>query len=189
VTAATALVVAIAGLVTALTQFNADTERSQATSATSAETSSPSATLEGGSQQQLRSHIPGSIRESCGRPNDPEDAAAAALDCKLPQTKAIQYNLFTSSDEMEDTYGDVKHRFDVAGTLTGNSCAAGDYEGVYRVDGRAVGHLLCFLYENDKRAAIVWTDRRVDILSFAWREDRNLHSLFNAWEGGVGPDA
>jgi hypothetical protein len=43
-------------------------------------------------------------------------------------------------------------------------------------------------YEHNKQAAIVWTDGRVDILSFAWREDPNLPALFDAWRTGVGPD-
>lgn len=73
---------------------------------------------------------------------------------------------------------------------TGDSCGAGAYEGDYRDRDRAVGHRLCFLYyeKGRRKSAIVWTDNRMNILSFAWREDTNLAALVDAWDTGVGPD-
>jgi hypothetical protein len=36
----------------------------------------------------------------------------------------------------------------------------------------------------------VWTDRSLDILSFAWRDDEDLPALYDAWQkADAGPDA
>jgi hypothetical protein len=50
-----------------------------------------------------------------------------------------------------------------------------------------VGHLLCFVDHSGQVASIVWTDDRLDIMSFAWRDDFKLSPLFEAWQKGVGP--
>jgi hypothetical protein len=190
VTAATALIAAIAGLVTAFSQFTGDSTPPPAAPATSAGTDTSAAVMDSDPQRWLRSHVPSSIRASCGPSEAPEEGAAASDECIYPEMKGIQYNLYASTGQMERTYERVKGDYQDARAWTGDSCGAGAYEGDYRDGDRAVGHRLCFLYyeKGRRKSAIVWTDNRVNILSFAWREDTNLAALVDAWDTGVGPD-
>ncbi len=183
VTAVTAFAAAIAGLVAAVTQLGGG---SAATPRTAPGGGPTTVVFQSAAQRELHSHVPRSIWPSCGPPVDPEEHAVAAFNCKYREIVGLQYNLFASSREMDHSYADVKRRYGLAGALTGRSCAAGRFEG----DFRGVGRLLCFVDDDGHVAAIVWTDRRVDILSFAWRDDKDLPALYDAWRAGnAGPDA
>jgi len=189
-TAIATLAAAIAGLVTALSQFGGGGS-AQPSAAPAAATTPGAATtviVESDAQRELRSRIPSSIWPTCGPPVDPEEGSVAACNCKYREIVRLQYNLFASSQELETAYEVVTRRYGLAGAPTGNSCDAGKFEGVYRVAGREAGHLLCFVDDPGHVAAIVWTDDGLDILSFAWRSDQNLPALFEAWQKGVGPD-
>ena len=183
VTAATTLVVAIAGLVTAVNQFGGDSEEPRSTPTATAGAGAGAA-LESDADTELQSHIPTAIWSSCGPPVDAEEHAAAAFNCKYRQVVGLQYNLFASAQEMEETYADIKRRYRLEGALTADSCGAGAFEGDYR----SGGHLLCFVDDPGHVAAIVWTDGDLDILSFAWRDDMNLSALYEAWQQGLGPE-
>jgi hypothetical protein len=184
VNAITTLLVAIAGLVSAVNGFGSGDEQAPSTTAVPA----AGAAIEGDAQAELRSRIPTSVRSSCGPPVHPEEGAAAAFNCKYRELVGLQYNLFASTREMERDFARVKRRYGLQGTLGGSSCAAGDFEGDY-VDGdRTVGRVLCFVNPGSE-AAIVWTHGELDIVSFAWREDLNLEALYDAWRQGLGPDA
>ncbi len=190
VTAVTALLVAIGGLVTVLSQFGGGDSAPPA--ATPAPAPPPGAVttvaVETDAQRELRSRIPGAIWPTCRPPTHPEEGAVAAFNCRYREIVELQYNLFASSQELEQAYDDVKERYDLAGALTADSCDAGAFEGDYEAGGRVAGNVLCFVDEAGHVAAIVWTDSRVDILSFAWRNDKNLPALFEAWQKGVGPE-
>ncbi|MGH3103000.1 MAG: hypothetical protein ACRDN6_02740 [Gaiellaceae bacterium] len=183
VTAAATFVAAIAGLVTALSQLRGGD------SAPGVETrSATTLALEDASERELRSRIPDSIWPTCSRPTDPEPNAAAAVNCTYRRLVELQYNLFTTSGELQAAYSDVKQRYGLAGAATGDSCVAGRFEGDFKVDGRVAGSLLCFVDEAGHVAAVVWTHDDLDILSFAWRNDMNLPALYETWQEGVGPN-
>jgi hypothetical protein len=182
VTAITTLVVAIAGLVTAVNHFGGNSDKSPSSPTA---TGGAGAALESDADTGLQSHIPTAIWSSCGPPVDAEEHAAAAFNCKYRRVVGLQYNLFASAQEMEESYADVKRRYKLEGRLIADSCGAGAFEGDYR----SGGHLLCFVDDPSHVAAIVWTDRDVDILSFAWRDDMNLSALYQAWQQGLGPKA
>jgi hypothetical protein len=135
---------------------------------------------------ELRSHIPASIVSTCRRATDAEPGSVAAFNCTYRRIVGLQYNLFATSAEMEEGYRVVKRRYGLAGATPGESCARGGFEGDYKPEDRVVGHVLCFI--DDDVAAIVWTHDELDILSFAYRDDKNLVTLFEAWRAGVGPD-
>jgi hypothetical protein len=174
ITAAATFIAAVTGLITALTQLGDGDSASPAekqagpTPATVTEALDPS-------ERELRSRIP-------------EPEAIAAVNCRYRAVVGLQYNLFASATELEAGYEDVKRRYGLTGTLDGDSCAAGPFEGEYRAGNRVAGRLLCFVSEDDGVAAIVWTDRLLDIMSFAWRDDGELAALFDAWADGVGPE-
>lgn len=184
VTAITTLIVAIAGLVTAVNQFGGDSEQPPSTPTATA-TAGAGAALASDADTELQSHIPTAIWSSCGPPVDAEEHAAAAFNCKYRQVVGLQYNLFASAQEMEETYADIKRRYKLEGALNADSCGAGPFEGDYPLG----GHLLCFIDDPGHVAAIVWTDGDLDILSFAWRDDMNLSALYEAWQQGFGPEA
>jgi hypothetical protein len=185
----TALAVAIAGIVTAVSQFGGGDSSASARESTTAPVAAAAtnAAVEGDAQRELRSHIPSTIWLTCGVPRDPEPGAVAAFNCKYREIVGLQYNLFASTQELETDYKDVKRRYGLARSLPGKSCGAGEFEGAYRVSGRAVGHVLCFVDKPSHVASIVWTDDRLDIMSFAWRDDALLSALFESWRKGVGP--
>ncbi len=188
-TAIVTLIAAIAGLVTALSQFSGGPgQPAAAPGGTTTPGAATTVIFQSDAQRELRSHIPDSIWSTCGPPADPEEGSVAAFNCKYREIVAIQYNLFASSQELEKAYGLVKRRYGLTGAQTGKSCGAGKFEGVYRAAGRDAGHFLCFVDDPGHVAAIAWTDDGLDILSFAWRSDKNLPALFEAWQKGVGPE-
>lgn len=179
----TAFIVAIAGLVAAVTQLGGGSHSESGATPGGATTT---VVFQSAAQRELHSHVPGSIWPSCGPPETPEEHAVAAFNCKYREIVGLQYNLFASSRELDQTYADVKRRYGLAGALTGRSCAAGSFEG----DFRGVGRVLCFVDDAGHVASIVWTDRRLDILAFAWRDDKDLPALYDAWRrGDAGPEA
>jgi hypothetical protein len=181
VTAAATLLAAIAGLITALTQIGGG----HSTAAGTPGTTSPTTTglvLEDAAARELYSHVPASIQPTCTRPTNPEETAAAAINCSYRYLIHLQYNLFASSSELEADYRDVKKRFGVTPKRTG-SCAHGPFEGRF-----AGGHVLCFVDSNNT-ASIVWTTPKLQIMSFAWRDDGKLPALYDAWQQGFGPTA
>jgi hypothetical protein len=184
VTATATLVAAIAGLITALTQLGGSHSTAGGAPGTTSTTSTTTAplVLEDASARELYSHIPASIQSTCTRPTTPEETAAAAINCSYRYLIHLQYNLFASSRELEADYRDVKKRFGVTPRRTG-SCARGPFEGRF-----AGGHLLCFLNANS--ASIVWTTPKLQMMSFAWRDDPNLPALYDAWrQQRFGPKA
>lgn len=188
ITAAATFIAAVTGLITALTQLGGDGDSaSPAGKQSTAPPTTVTAALDP-SERELRSRIPDEILASCGRPEDPEPTAIAAINCKYRAIVGLQYNLFASSTELEAGYRDVKSRYGLTGALSGGSCAGGRFEGDYLAGNRVAGHLLCFVSAEDGVAAIVWTDKLLDIMSFAWREDGKLAALFDAWAEGVGPE-
>jgi hypothetical protein len=187
-TAIGALVVAIAGLVTALTQLTGGSSPRAASPPAAPPPAAATTVVENGAQRELRSHIPDSIWPTCEPPVDPEEGSVAAFNCKYREIDGLQYNLFASSQELDNAYGAVKRRYGLTGTPAGKSCDAGEFEGVYRVAGRNASRLLCFVDDPGHVAAIVWTDDDLDVLSFTWRSDKNLPALFEAWQKGVGPE-
>jgi hypothetical protein len=183
VTAAATLLAAIAGLITAFTQIGGGHSTAGGTpGTTSTTTTTAPLVLEDTSVRELYSHVPASIQPTCTRPKYPEETAAASMNCSYRYLIGLQYNLFASSSELEADYRDVKKRFGVTPKRTG-SCAQGPFEG--RFGG---GHLLCFV-QSDGTASIVWTTPKLQIMSFAWREDGKLPALYDAWQQGFGPTA
>lgn len=178
ITAVAALLVAVTGLVTAVTQLSGD-EETNAGSPVVVSEGAPSDPIDA----ELWSHIPSGLRSTCRRSTDAEDeeGSVAAYNCMYRRIVGLQYNLFPSSGDLDDGYAEVRKRYGVGGS--GSSCEDGDFEGEYRGD----GSMLCFVGD-DGVAAIVWADPEVDILSFAWRDDGKLPELYDAWKSGVGPE-
>jgi hypothetical protein len=190
-TAITALAAAIAGIVTAVSKFgggeSAPPARTPAREVATAPAPATTVIVESDAQRELRSHIPDRIWLTCGTPRYPEEGSVAAFNCKYREVVGLQYNLFASSQELEKGYKAVKQRYGLAASPSGTSCGTGNFEGVYRVGGGDVGRYLCFIDKQGHVASIVWTDRRFDIMSFAWRDDLLLAPLFESWQKGVGP--
>ena len=181
VTTATALIAAIAGLVTAVTQFTGGSSATPFEPAPPAPAGATIVPLETEAEAELRSHIPESIWSTCGPPTDAEKGAVASFNCRYRQIVGLQYNLFASAQELGEAYTRVKQNFGLEEALTGSACEDGAFEGEYHIGDRIVNHL-CFTYEDGQKAAIVWRDDTIDVLSFAWRDDGNLPALFEAWQ-------
>jgi hypothetical protein len=177
VTAATTLIVAVGGLVTAVHKLSGDEAKPAAVkgSVTGAAPATP--------RDRLRSYIPASFE--CKRSGEPEDGSLVALDCGTDGVDGIQYNLFPSADAMTRAYERQRPK------LTGDpsaGCAKGSFEGDYVVKGERRGRLLCFVHHPGE-AAIVWTDDELRVLTFAWRDDEDPGALYDAWKPGLGPSS
>jgi hypothetical protein len=178
ITAVATLLVAVTGLVTAITQLTGDDDAPvAAASSESDEATTPGDPIDA----ELWSHIPAGIQATCRRSTDQEEGSVAAYNCTHRRIVGLQYNLFPSGADLETGYAAVKERYGVEGS--GDSCEQGDYEG----DWVGEGSMLCFVGD-DGVAAIVWSDTELDILSFAWRDDGKLPELYDAWRSGVGPE-
>jgi len=182
VTAATTLVVAVGGLLTAVNKFSGDEPKPAAVKASP---TAARAAVAGSPHEALRAIIPAAIRPTCARSDAPEDGSTAALECGTGGLDGIQYNLFPSVDAMTRAY--ARQRPKLAGD-PGAGCAKGSYEGDYVVDGQRRGRLLCFV-NHPGEAAIVWTDDKLKVLSFAWRNDEDPEAVYNAWKPGLGPSS
>ena len=181
ITAVATLLVAVTGLVTAITQLGGkdDTQPNAAASAVSAASNGVPADE---TDALLWSHIPESLRSTCRRSTDQEAGAISAYNCTWRRIVGLQYNLFTSTPELADGFEEVRQRYGLE-DADGASCPDGNFEGPYEPGGRMV----CFVGD-DGVASIVWTDDELDVMTFAWRDDGKLDALYDAWTEGVGPD-
>jgi hypothetical protein len=179
VTGVAALLAAVVGLVTAVTQLRGDNGEPVGGAAAAATTTA--GLPEDPTDAELWSHIPVELRPTCRRSTDAEPRSVSAYNCTYRRTVGLQYNLFSSGSELAAGYDEMKQRYGLAAAV-GTSCREGGFEGEY-VPG---GSLLCFVGD-DGVAAIVWTDDELDVMSFAWRDDGNLPALYDAWREGVGP--
>ena len=176
ITAVATLLVAVTGLVTAITQLSGDDETSAAPPAAAASVPTDE------TDAQLWSHIPESLRSTCRRSTDQEAGAISAYNCTWRRIVGLQYNLFTSTPELTAGFDDVRQRYGLE-DADGASCPDGNFEGPYEPG----GSMVCFVGD-DGVASIVWTDDELDIMTFAWRDDGKLDALYDAWSEGVGPE-
>ena len=91
-TAAAALLAAIAGLVTAVTQLRGDHRSSEAAAVTTVVAGDTAA------ERELRSHIPPAIRPTCGPPKYPEENAVAAFNCSYREIVGLQLSFAWRDD-------------------------------------------------------------------------------------------
>jgi hypothetical protein len=159
VTAITTLLVAIAGLVTAVKQLGGEGKGggSPPAAATAQRTSSGYSVY----PPELRSAIPTKVLPTCGPPKYPEETAVAATNCKYREVVNLQYNLFASEVELRQNVANVRKRY-------GDKHACGKKP------------LLCFVQDNGE-ADIVWIDEPNRIMAFAYRDDGNLDALYESW--------
>ncbi len=174
ITGVAALLAAVVGLVTAVTQLRGDDPPAAAPDAVAGVPDDPD-------DARLWSSIPDGVKSTCRRSTDQEAGSVSAYNCTYRRVVGLQYNLFPSEPEVVAAYADVKERYGL-GEPAGGSCGAGGFEGDYLPG----GSMLCFVGD-DGVASIVWTDDELDVLSFAWRDDGDLPALYDAWREGVGP--
>ncbi len=185
VTAATTLVIAVGGLLTAVSKLNGGEAKPAAVKGSPTVAAvSPSRSP----RTELRSHIPAAILPKCGRPENAEPGAAAATNCSDGNGVNLQYNLFASPSAVRDDYARVKGAFGV-NDLNASSCAQDGFEGDFERGGQPVGRLLCFVDRGEGKnwASIVWTDEGRQIVAFAYRKDPDQKALYDAFQTGFGP--
>ena len=94
ITAVATLLVAVTGLVTAITQLSGDDETPAGPPAAASRVPTDE------TDAQLWSHIPQSLRSTCRRSTDQEAGAISAYNCTWRRIVGLQYNLFTSTPEL-----------------------------------------------------------------------------------------
>ncbi|MGH2675540.1 MAG: hypothetical protein ACRDH1_09040, partial [Actinomycetota bacterium] len=134
-------------------------------------------------EQALLAHVPGPLRGSCQQVPEEQQLgrAAASLLCEQTQT-TLFYDLFPNANQMQTYYDSRVNEFGVT-PGSGFCDSAQRAENAYvRSRGDSmfeVGRLLCF--RDAGSAVLVWTDRRVDIVVEAQREDASNDQLYRRW--------
>jgi hypothetical protein len=74
--------------------------------------------------------------------------------------------------------------------LPSGNCASAAGQGSYTIGSspRPAGHLACFASSQTGQHLLVWTDRRLDILSVAASQSLTHAELYRWWQGDSGPE-
>jgi len=115
------------------------------------------------------------------------DGVRAAILCPAKGgADGVAYYKFTSRDAMEVYY---QEQVDDYGVRDEGQCGVSRRaEGLYDVgDRKNVGHILCVSEDSEGDAVIYWTDNRLTILVWAYREGNDIAALYEWWKEDAGP--
>lgn len=138
--------------------------------------------------QELLTHIPAELRDSC-TPDELLQDVIVSMKC-LPGTGAdvVWYDLYPDEATMFSTYD--AHRTNRELNDQGD-CTTGPAESGYSitVDGQKLSgeHWRYMCYLADDAAWIEWTDPNLLILSYAYRVDQDWSALNTFWSDTAGP--
>jgi serine/threonine protein kinase len=115
------------------------------------------------------------------------EGVRAAIFCSVDSgADAVVYYKFTSRDAMESFYQDARDRYAVRDE--GTCAVSRRSEGLYDIgDRKNVGRLLCVSQDSEGDAMMYWTDNRLNILAWAYREGDEIAALHEWWKNDAGP--
>jgi hypothetical protein len=134
--------------------------------------------------EELRSHVPSAV-EGCLPsfaidPQSQETGVTASLECDHSATQSLMFQLFDSVQGMDALY-DI-YREAALGLRQGSgegSCAEGDHDGVWLLDGEEAGRLLCATMEEG--SIIFWSHPDTRILSSIIQVDADTQAAHQLW--------
>lgn len=136
--------------------------------------------------QELLSHVPPQIRDSCQLDTETESALATAS-CAADNGEILAtYFLYPAENAMSADYD----RFVATSEIERDSGRCADpatwpSEGHFSVAGQPVGRVLCL--EIADAPTLYWTDNRLLILASAIHLGSDAERLFRFWETEAGP--
>lgn len=131
-------------------------------------------------EQQLQTHIPATIRDTC-RQEQRLGRAGFSLMCEHRET-TLFYDQFPNNAEMETYYDSRVREFGISPGTEFCDVAERAENAYARTRGDEqpeLGRLVCSRVGG--KAVFIWTDRRVNIAVEAQRGDRNNERLFGLW--------
>jgi len=107
----------------------------------------------------LLSHIPLAVRDSCTEPDiEPPASAIASLTCEIGEA-TVYYSQYADASDADAVFDMAVAS---AGTAaSGEDCASGSYKGPWSLDGANAGRLLC--WEREDAPWIEWTHDKLHI--------------------------
>lgn len=133
----------------------------------------------------LLDHIPPETLENCREPVVEENYID--LQCPMPDGSDIDfvaYTLAADGTTFQRLY--EVHTEDYISTSDIGACPDDiPSERTYTVGGETIGRLACYVAD-EGYAALVWTDDRLQIVSYASRDDGDIAAVYDWW---VGPEA
>jgi hypothetical protein len=155
----------------------ADGQRSDMSDAFQASTPAPDVTPE----EELLTHIPEAIRDSCVDPDSPPNNATASKVCSADgDNVTVWYSLYDNQADMTTDYEEFTSDRDYKDTP--NNCSDdgfGQYRWNYENDDPG-GERSCYL-DSDDQAWVEWTEENLLIYSFALRSDGDYAALSDWW--------
>ena len=136
--------------------------------------------------EELLSHIPGSIRESCAlRPLDADDIQAdgelVAVSCPQSDEMNVLYSLYEDVESLDAEY-DVLHEVAeiIGADMSADDCAAGSFDGVWRFgNGEEAGRMICFVAFGT--SSIDWSHPATRILSMITHAGGGKAAAYDLW--------
>jgi serine/threonine protein kinase len=138
-------------------------------------------------EQALTTHAPERGCDPWTYKETDVDGLRAAIFCPAKGgAEAVVYYKFGSRDAMEAYYREI---MDLHGVRSEGECGVSSRsEGLYDIgDRKNVGHLLCVAEDSDGDSVIYWTDNRLSILAWAYREGGDIAALHEWWRNDAGP--
>ena len=129
--------------------------------------------------ESLLTHVPGDLQSTCYE--SPSTGSATAVQHCILQVEGtgaelLQFQSYSSNEEMDAAYQEVVAQFGVESTGT---CESGPDETTWSVDGAAGGRLQCAPQEAGIR--FDWTDDQLVILSTLIDFDGDYENTYNFW--------
>ena len=138
----------------------------------------------GFSLDALFSRIPPNVAENCeAHPNN--DFRLITAECLMPEDSEVDYVAYTlavDADEYAGYYERLIEALGITETDAGSCPDAIPSEETYTIGGEDVGLLACTVGDGG-HAIMIWTDDRLQIVSYAERRDDDIEALYEWWTG------
>jgi hypothetical protein len=134
---------------------------------------------------ELLSHVPVAVRESCGRDTSTDQEPAengqlARVTCAPSEGSTVTFVLFESVEAMDAAYETAREYARIFGSFTtAGTCEGGGYDAAWRLGEVEAGRLLCHQLQGE--AWIVWSHPDTRILSMIRQAGTDHAAAWGVW--------
>jgi hypothetical protein len=128
---------------------------------------------------ELLSHIPPAVRDSCTNPEIAQPASAiASLTCEVGGA-TVYYNQYANASEAVAQFDAAALAAGAAAEDAADDCSSGSYAGTWSIGGTEAGRLLC--WQDADTSWIEWTHDELHIEASMLRTGLDSASLYDDW--------